>query len=145
VITHGIGALRTLGLSQIKAHTIFAAAEAIQKGTLNLSPTLSPGDASVSLTHLEAIPGIGPWTTAIVALRGFGHHEVLPDGDAGLQNFVGRHARPARRLTRAELRAWGECWAPYGGWATYVWWLQLQAEPLARRAMAALDEGRSHV
>lgn len=144
VITQGIDVLRAAGLSQTKSRAIYAAADAIQHGTLDLSPTLSPADAAAALAQLETIPGIGPWTTAIVALRGFGHLEVLPDGDAGLQSFAGRHAIPARRLTHAELRAWGERWAPYGGWATYFWWLQLQAEALARRAMAALDEGRSH-
>ncbi|MCY0864194.1 MAG: hypothetical protein OWQ57_04555 [Sulfobacillus sp.] len=144
VITQGIDVLRAVGLSQTKAQAIFTVAEAIQHGILDLSPTLSPADATAALGQLETIPGIGPWTTAIVALRGFGHLAVLPDGDAGLQSVVGRHATPARRLTRAELRAWGEHWAPYGGWATYVWWLQLQAEALARRAVAALDDGRSH-
>ncbi len=144
VTTQGIDVLRAAGLSQTKARAIYGAADAIQYGTLDLSPTLSPADAAAALAQLEAIPGIGPWTTAIGALRGFGHLEVLPDGDSGLQSFVGRHATPTRRLTHDELRAWGERWTPYGGWATYFWWLQLQAEALARRAVAALDEGRSH-
>lgn len=144
VITQGIDALRAIGFSQTKARAIYAAADAIHDGTLDLKPTLSAADAAAALAQLEAIPGIGPWTTAIVALRGFGHLEVLPDGDSGLQSFVGRHANPRRRLTRDELRAWGERWVPYGGWATYFWWLQLQAEAMVRRAVA-LDEGRDSV
>ncbi len=143
VITQGIEGLRAVGLSLSKARAIVAAAEAIVHGTLDLRPTLSPAEAGASLAHLETIPGIGPWTTAIVALRGFGQLAVLPEGDAGLQSIVGRHARPAHRLTPGELRAWGARWAPYGGWAAYVWWLQLQAEALARGAGAAGDEGSS--
>jgi 3-methyladenine DNA glycosylase/8-oxoguanine DNA glycosylase len=142
VMTHGIDALRAMGLSRTKAHAVYATAEAIQRSTLDLCSALPQTAAAATLAQLETIPGFGPWTTAIVALRGFGHLEVLPDGDAGLQSIVGRHGTPAGRLKRDEFRAWGGRWASYGGLSTYLWWLQLQAEALARRAKAA-DERRS--
>jgi DNA-3-methyladenine glycosylase II len=41
---------------------------------------LGTGDA---LKKLVELPGIGPWSAAVVLLRGFGRLEVFPPGDSG--------------------------------------------------------------
>ena len=40
-------------------------------------------DPAEGLTRLVAIPGIGPWTAAYVAMRGFHDPDAFPQGDAG--------------------------------------------------------------
>lgn len=143
VLQSGVDTLRILGLSRTKAQAIYTVADAVTQGTLDLSPGLAGARVASALDQLETIPGIGPWTRAMVALRGYGQLDVIPDGDAGLQTIVARHSFPTtERLTAQALRAHAARWAPYRGWATYLWWLQLQAEALARRANAAYERGR---
>lgn len=143
VVDRGVDTLRTLGLSRAKATALVQVAQAVTSGQLDLSLQPSHVPMHDRLTALEAIPGIGPWTTAMVALRGYGDLNTLPVGDAGLQSIVARHSTPQGiRLTADGLRERGRQWAPYRGWATYVWWFQLQAEAMARKADAAYERGR---
>ncbi len=145
VLRSGVDALRRLGLSRIKAEAIYGVADAVRRGGLDLRPDPPAPTIKSTLSHLGTITGIGSWTTAIVALRGYGQLDVLPDGDASLQSIVARHQSPAEvRLTAKALRVHGAIWSPYRGWATYLWWLQLQAEALARRAEAIHGKGGVH-
>jgi len=86
-------ALRTNGLSGAKAATLRRIAQALQGGELSESmleglPTHAASEA------LERIKGVGPWTAAIVMLRGFGRLDLFPAGDSGaaqsLRTITGR-------------------------------------------------------
>lgn len=143
ILASGVDALRAIGLSRTKASAIVQAAEAVQSGTLDLRLDQPATTIQESLATLESIAGIGPWTTAIVALRGYGDLDVLPVGDAAIQSIVARHQTPTEtRLTAERLQRQGEVWMPYRGWATYLWWLQLQAEALVRKAESRDKRGR---
>jgi 3-methyladenine DNA glycosylase/8-oxoguanine DNA glycosylase len=66
--------------------------------------------------RLRAIPGIGPWTVEMLALKGQGRHDQLPAGDVGLLKLVGRQlngSRPWTRATEQDVRSFFE---PYGCW-----------------------------
>jgi DNA-3-methyladenine glycosylase II len=74
--------LRFLGLSVNKVNSLRAVAAAIENGdldeaTLDLLPTPELIDA------LVAHKGIGPWTAAVIALRGFGRLDIFPMNDSG--------------------------------------------------------------
>lgn len=141
ILASGVDALRATGLSRAKAAAIHQAAHAVESGILDLRPDQSLGAITSNLTTLQSIPGIGPWTTAMVALRGFGDINALPAGDAGLQSIVAHHSHPSGiRLSSDALQQRAAVWAPYRGWAAYLWWLQLQAEALARRAEQAIGD-----
>ena len=67
--------------------------------------------------RLRAIPGIGPWTVEMMALRGQGRHDQVPAGDLNLLKLVGRRLSggdPRARASEDEVR---EFFAPYGRWA----------------------------
>jgi DNA-3-methyladenine glycosylase II len=76
--------LRSVGLSVNKINALKAVGAAIESGELaeaNLEP-LSTSDLIAALvTH----KGIGPWTGAVVALRGFGRLDVFPMNDSGAE------------------------------------------------------------
>lgn len=75
--------LRGLGLSTVKARTLLALAAQIESGQITeaeLALLPSP-DAARRLTQL---PGIGPWSAAVVLLRGLGRLDVFPSGDSGI-------------------------------------------------------------
>jgi 3-methyladenine DNA glycosylase/8-oxoguanine DNA glycosylase len=68
-------------------------------------------------------------------MRGFGHRDVMPAGDGGLKQVVGREYGLGRPATEAEIRAYGERWAGWRGYAAFYWWYLLQQEARDRRAM----------
>lgn len=42
-----------------------------------------------AMKALLELPGIGPWSAALVLLRGFGRLDVFPPGDAGAARGLG--------------------------------------------------------
>ena len=74
--------LRALGLSVNKVNSLKAVAAAIESGELNES-ALEPLSTPQLIEALVAHRGIGPWTGAVVALRGFGRLDIFPMNDSG--------------------------------------------------------------
>lgn len=75
--------LRALGLSINKVVALRTLGRAVLEGELNereLEPLATPDLAA----RLEGFKGIGPWTAAVIALRGFGRLDVFPMKDSGV-------------------------------------------------------------
>ncbi len=74
--------LRACGLSARKADTLRQLARSLELGELDEEHVerMTTADALQRLTEL---PGIGPWSAAVVLLRGLGRLEVFPPGDVG--------------------------------------------------------------
>jgi AraC family transcriptional regulator of adaptative response / DNA-3-methyladenine glycosylase II len=94
---------------------------------LDLAAAMAAGDLAVGpgadhervLAQLLAMPGIGPWTTGIVAMRGFGDPDAFPAADLGVRvgaERLGLPGRPAALLARAEA------WRPYRAYAVQHLW-----------------------
>jgi DNA-3-methyladenine glycosylase II len=74
--------LRSVGLSAAKASTLVGIAEALRAGTLD--ETRLEGSSSVDAAGaLTKLKGIGPWTAAVILLRGLGRLDVFPENDSG--------------------------------------------------------------
>ena len=67
-------ALRDLGLSRAKAATLRDVARRVV----------------AAMDALLALPGIGPWSTGLILLRGLRRMEIFPDGDVGAAKNLGR-------------------------------------------------------
>ena len=81
--------LRTCGLSARKTHSLQVIAQAVASGTLDAGQIAgTPTDEA--LRKLRQLPGIGPWSAALVLLRGFRRLDVFPPGDVGAQRELGR-------------------------------------------------------
>ena len=74
--------LRNAGLSVNKVNSLKAVAGAIVGGDLD-EAVLERLPTPHLLEALVAHKGIGPWTAAIIALRGFGRLDVFPMNDSG--------------------------------------------------------------
>lgn len=70
------------GLSRSKAESLRHLAAAVDSGELT-EEAISRLDTPDALTALVRLQGIGPWSAALVLLRGFGRLEIFPPGDAG--------------------------------------------------------------
>jgi DNA-3-methyladenine glycosylase II len=79
--------LRGLGLSVNKVVSVRAVARAILAGAIDerFLATLSTPEL---MAELVAHRGIGPWTAAVVALRGFGRLDLFPMNDSGVARSV---------------------------------------------------------
>jgi AraC family transcriptional regulator of adaptative response / DNA-3-methyladenine glycosylase II len=111
--------LRGLGVPESRKRTLVALSEAARR-----DPNLFEAGATVEETvaRLEALPGVGPWTAAMIALRACREPDAFPAGDAGLlRSSMGAGSSPRARVTldrRAEL------WRPWRGYAAEHLWAE---------------------
>jgi AraC family transcriptional regulator of adaptative response / DNA-3-methyladenine glycosylase II len=76
-------------------------------------------DREEVVRRMVALPGIGPWTAAYVALRGLGDPDACLAGDLGVRRALARAGLPAGPAA-ASRRA--ERWRPWRGYALqYLW------------------------
>ncbi len=79
--------LRTLGLSANKARALQEAAAALLAGQLR-AEDVEALPSPEAMARLTALRGIGPWTAAVILLRGFGRLDVFPAGDSGARRNI---------------------------------------------------------
>jgi AraC family transcriptional regulator of adaptative response / DNA-3-methyladenine glycosylase II len=91
----------------------------LANGEVRIDAGSDPTDA---LARLRAIPGIGPWTAAYVAMRGFHDPDAFPHGDAGLRSALRALGRSddARSITVLARR-----WRPWRAYAALQLWTSL--------------------
>lgn len=77
-----LATIRACGLSGRKAEALRGLAAAIEAGEV-AEATLSPLSNSEAMRLLTDLRGIGPWSAALILLRGFGRLDVFPAGDVG--------------------------------------------------------------
>jgi AraC family transcriptional regulator of adaptative response / DNA-3-methyladenine glycosylase II len=105
-----------LALPASRRRTVLALARALAAGEVSLDPA---GDRAETLAHLGAIPGIGPWTVATVAMRALGDRDAFLAGDLGVRlaaERLGLPAAPGALVRRAER------WRPWRSYAVQHLW-----------------------
>lgn len=108
--------LRGIGLPAARARAIASLAEAVAKEQLVLAPH---SDTERTCAGLLALPGVGPWTAAYVALRALGDPDAFPASDLGLRRGLADGGSPP---SAAQLEAWAEAWRPWRGYAALALW-----------------------
>jgi AraC family transcriptional regulator of adaptative response / DNA-3-methyladenine glycosylase II len=91
----------------------------VARGQVDLGPAASLDDA---VSRLAAIPGIGPWTTQLIALRALGEPDALPAGDLGLRQAL---AREGARPSAADVETRARSWRPWRSYALIHLWTDL--------------------
>jgi DNA-3-methyladenine glycosylase II len=90
--------LRACGLSRAKAETLRNLARMIEARELR-EEEISRMSSRQALQALKELPGIGPWSAALVLLRGLGRLDVFPPGDAGAARGLGTLMRLDRHTS----------------------------------------------
>jgi DNA-3-methyladenine glycosylase II len=75
--------LRAAGLSANKIDHLRSAAAAVEDGAVS-EEALSGLSSEEAAAKLIEVPGIGPWSAAVVLLRGMGRLDVFPMKDSGV-------------------------------------------------------------
>lgn len=108
-----------LAMPQARRRSLRAVVNALAVGDLRLDPG---ADWQESRRQLLAMPGIGPWTTEIIAMRGLGDPDAFPVRDLGVAQAAEQCGLPAQS---AELAARSERWRPWRSYVTQHLWSTL--------------------
>jgi len=106
--------LESMDLSAGRAVALVRAAREVASGRVDL---FDPTRHEQGWRRLRAIPGIGSWTTQMLAFTGQGRLDQIPAGDLAYVKLVGRlrsGGDPYARATEEEVM---ELFAPYAPWA----------------------------
>ena len=106
--------LSTVGLTGARARSLLACAAAVARGDVALDGSVAADDA---LAALQPLPGVGPWTAAMVAMRVLRDPDAWPAGD-----LVLRKACEGAGLDPDDAEAWRP-WRAYA--ATHLWASQM--------------------
>lgn len=98
--------LRSVGLSANKIATLRRVAKALASGTLD-APALEKSTSPDAAAILRGIKGIGPWTAALILLRGLGRLDVFPANDTSITSNIALVARSASFDVQDVLNALG--------------------------------------
>jgi len=96
--------------------TVHALLAALRSGELDLSPG---GDRERARAALEALPGIGPWTSEVVAMRALGDPDAFPVTDLGVRRGAQELGFPG---APSALIAYAERWRPWRAYAVQHLW-----------------------
>jgi DNA-3-methyladenine glycosylase II len=129
LLSLGVDALASLGMSGRKASYLHGLAERVEGGTLDLDALRSAPDEEV-YERLLTVKGIGRWTVDMFLIFTLNRPDVFPISDAALlASMRDIYSLPGCRDERRFMRI-GNRWRPYRSYA--CWYLY-----------AHLDEGRA--
>jgi AraC family transcriptional regulator of adaptative response / DNA-3-methyladenine glycosylase II len=105
-----------LPMPAARRRTLRAIAGAVVSGDVVLDPS---ADRDATRRALSAVPGVGPWTVAYIAMRGFGEPDAFLPTDLAVRRGAARLGLPD---TAAELESRSRCWGPWRSYAVVRLW-----------------------
>lgn len=103
-----VAAIQAIGMPESRARTVSLLARAIAEGSIDLEPR---GDTAAAVSRLRAIPGIGPFTAQVIAMRVLRDPDAFPENDLFVQRRLGKNS-----VRRAER------WRPFRAYAVMHLW-----------------------
>ena len=108
-----------LAMPDSRKKTVLALVRGLADGELVLDPGC---DWERARQQLLAMPGVGPWTAEVIALRGLGDPDAFPAGDLGIRLAAEQLGLPT---APAALTAHSTRWRPWRAYATQHLWTTL--------------------
>jgi AraC family transcriptional regulator of adaptative response / DNA-3-methyladenine glycosylase II len=111
-----------LAFPKARQRTLIALVRGLAAGEIVLGPGC---DWNRAREQLLALPGVGPWTAEVIAMRGLGDPDAFPASDLGVQLAAKALGLPSdvRGLTAHSAR-----WRPWRAYATQHLWTSLDHE-----------------
>ena len=111
-----------MAFPQSRQRSLTALVAALADGTVGLDAGC---DWNRARSALEELPGIGPWTAEVIAMRALGNPDAFPVTDLGVQHAAKHLGLPhsPRQLTEHSSR-----WRPWRAYATQHLWTCLNHE-----------------
>ncbi|MBK4346980.1 DNA-3-methyladenine glycosylase family protein [Lacisediminihabitans changchengi] len=129
VLRLGVDQVKAIGTSHSKATYVFALAEAVSSGQLDIEhlANVSDEDAEDSLIQIK---GIGPWSAEMFLIHQLRRGDILPAGDLGIRAAIRTVFLLEDIPAIDEVRRRGQLWSPYRTYAAALLWRSL-ADPSA--------------
>ncbi|CAL2071978.1 Methylphosphotriester-DNA--protein-cysteine S-methyltransferase / DNA-3-methyladenine glycosylase [Streptomyces murinus] len=106
----------TLAMPRTRRTTFTTLVGQLADGTLHLGVE---SDWAEARARLLALPGFGPWTVDVIAMRALGDPDAFLPTDLGIRRAAGELGLPS---TPAALTARAEAWRPWRAYAVqYLW------------------------
>ncbi|WP_086785536.1 AlkA N-terminal domain-containing protein [Streptomyces caniscabiei] len=106
----------TLAMPRTRRTTFTTLVGQLAAGTLHLGVD---SDWAETRARLLALPGFGPWTVDVIAMRALGDPDAFLAGDLGIRRAAAELGLPS---TPAALTARAEAWRPWRAYAVqYLW------------------------
>ncbi len=108
-----------LSMPKARANTIKCFAAAVVSGEIDLTSTAPLKETTDAL---ESLPGIGPWTSHLIAGRVMRHQDAFPASDLGLRKSAAKLLGKSDPISAIELEKIAEAWRPFRATAAaYLW------------------------
>ena len=108
-----------IGMPARRAESIRRLAHKVHEGAIRFDGTMNPAEVRKRLLQ---VPGLGPWTADMIALRCLGDSDTFPAGDLGIRKALAKNGElpsEAAALKRAEE------WRPWRSYAARLLWSSL--------------------
>ena len=109
--------LSGMGLTERRKSTLRNFSRVVTDGTIDLE---SPQDLDEMEKHWCTLPGIGPWTAQVAAIRVLGHDDAMPSSDLGILRSVNRLTN--QDFNTKQLENQSRIWRPFRSWAAQHLW-----------------------
>ena len=130
--------VRRSGMSLRKTQSLRAAAKAIASGALN-AESLARLSSTEAIMRLTELSGIGPWSAALILLRGLGRLDVFPQADTGAESSLAALLRLRSRASLPKVvERFGDC-------RGYLYFYGLASRLLARGLIHPAGPLSTHV
>jgi DNA-3-methyladenine glycosylase II len=120
----GLDALRSVGLSGVKAQYILNLAEAVLSGSVPIHEFHEWEDEAI-VASLTSIKGIGPWTAEMFLVFCLGRLDVISPGDLGIRVGIKNHHGLDAMPTPKQCRELTESCRPYRSIAMWYLWREI--------------------
>jgi DNA-3-methyladenine glycosylase II len=107
------------GLTPEKIERLHGVARAALEGRLDVS-TLKDLGPDAAQIELRTLPGIGPFYSALIVIRGTGFTDVLPVNEPRALDLVAQLYGLPQPPAEPEFQALAEPWRPFRTWATVL-------------------------
>ena len=109
-----------LAVPKSRQRTVSALVAGLADGSIALDAGC---DWEGARTQLLGLPGVGPWTAEVIAMRGLGDPDAFPASDLGLRLAAEQLGLPSQQRTLIER---GARWRPWRSYAAQHLWTTLQ-------------------
>ncbi|HZU71165.1 MAG TPA: AlkA N-terminal domain-containing protein [Acidimicrobiales bacterium] len=107
---------QSLAMPGSRRHALLTLAGELSAGRLRLDPGC---DRQAARQALAGLPGIGPWTVDVIAMRALGDPDAFLAGDLGIRRAASALGLPDDRVS---LERTAEAWRPWRAYAAqYLW------------------------
>jgi DNA-3-methyladenine glycosylase II len=118
--TRLLGLSEIAGLSAEKVTRLHGVARAALEGMLDRDRLLAL-DPEAAMEQLQELRGIGPFSSALIALRGVGPTDGVAPGEPRMRKAVAAaYGRPELERDDAAFTALAETWSPFRTWVSVL-------------------------